>query len=238
MFLSSVELVDTVEATGEREVTFSLNSPDASFPNFAMHLVPILPVHEWADVDDPTSVSNDEPIGSGPFQFNQLRETEFIEYETFDEHPFAPSYSIHRLGTIGNLTSATQAVVNGEYDSVQSIPQSVWGDVREASATSLVQAPSHAVEGIMYNLRRGRPYSDPEFRLALSHMIPREQMLQDIYEGNGTLGGDPIAPANSLWNNPDIEGQPISYDPERARTILEEAGYAWDDDGRLLYPVE
>jgi ABC-type transport system substrate-binding protein len=42
-------------------------------------------------------------------------------------------------------------------------------------------------------------------------------------------------PANEFWHNPDVGH--FTFDKEQARSTLREAGYDWDDDGRLLMPA-
>ncbi len=46
-----------------------------------------------------------------------------------------------------------------------------------------------------------------------------------------------IVEANEFWHNPKV---PIydTYDPDRAREILEEAGFTWDSAGQLYMPAE
>ena len=36
------------------------------------------------------------------------------------------------------------------------------------------------------------------------------------------------------WHNTELEV--IPYDIEKARQVLQDAGYGWDDDGRLHFP--
>jgi peptide/nickel transport system substrate-binding protein len=43
-----------------------------------------------------------------------------------------------------------------------------------------------------------------------------------------------IAPQNEYWHNPNIK--PYPYDLEKAKAILKEAGYRWNEAGQLCYP--
>ena len=43
-----------------------------------------------------------------------------------------------------------------------------------------------------------------------------------------------IAPANAYWHNPAVKANPESIDT--AKKILKEAGYWWDNKGKLHYP--
>jgi peptide/nickel transport system substrate-binding protein len=81
---------------------------------------------------------------------------------------------------------------------------------------------------------RRKPFDDPKFRLALTYAVPREQTLEETFQGYGDVGTSVIAPANEYWTNPKIK--PYPFDLEKARNILKEAGYRWDEKGRLCYP--
>ena len=49
----------------------------------------------------------------------------------------------------------------------------------------------------------------------------------------GHPGGSVIAPANKFWHNADV--MPDPEDIDKAKKILEEAGYTWEK-GKLHYP--
>lgn len=68
------------------------------------------------------------------------------------------------------------------------------------------------------------PFHDRRVRLAMTHAINRQKMIDDIWRGIGEVakGNQPLG---SPGSNPDIE--PWPYDVSRARALLKEAG--WED---------
>jgi peptide/nickel transport system substrate-binding protein len=79
------------------------------------------------------------------------------------------------------------------------------------------------------------PWRDVELRRALHHAIDKEFIVNTLMGGYGVLGKNTIiAPANKFWHNPNMPE--VQFDLNKARKILEEAGYGWDKEGRLLYP--
>jgi peptide/nickel transport system substrate-binding protein len=66
------------------------------------------------------------------------------------------------------------------------------------------------------------PFDNNDLRLALKYAVDREEMVQKILGGYGTVGNDnPIAPTVRYATNPEPVHQ---FDPERARYHLRKAG--------------
>lgn len=234
-YFSILEPLDSAETSG-RDVTFTLAEPTAPFITQGLGRVPIIPKHIWEDIDDPRNYENDELIGSGPFKFERRQRGQFWEFTTWESHPRAPSYDKLRWDLYSNSSAMVQAISRGETDARDRLETAMWDQVQTSQSTTLIFQSSNARDFLIINTRRGMPYSDPAFRRAVSHAVPRERILNQLYDGQGDVGGSMTAPGNEFWHNPDVE--PREFDIETARTILEDAGYAWDDDGRLMYPVE
>ena len=71
-----------------------------------------------------------------------------------------------------------------------------------------------------------RPFSDIRVRQAIDLALNRERFVDEIWGGEAEYNG-PIAWPLEYWALPQEElRRAYPYDPERARTLLEEAGYA------------
>lgn len=82
-------------------------------------------------------------------------------------------------------------------------------------------SPSWSYVG--YNLQRPL-FQDREVRLALTYLIDRERILDEVYMGLGYLISGPFVPHSPYYNH---NVKPIPYDPDKARAILAKAG--WED---------
>lgn len=227
--------IDSIDVDDERTAIFNLAEPYAPFQTLSLSLVPIIPKHIWEGVDNPGEFDNDPPIGSGPFEFSRRREGQLLEYNAVDDHPHSPNIDQLRIRLFGNLSSAQQALLNGEIDGIWDIPTTLQSGVDQSQNVELYFKPSHAIVTLVHNFRRGPPYNDRAFRRAVATAIPNEGISEEIYGGNSGPGGSIISSANEFWHNPDVEH--FEYDIDQARSILRDAGYDWDDDGRLMMPV-
>jgi len=228
-------------AVDGRTVTFNLSEPYAPFTVLALGQVPVIPKHVWEnvteeqDISNPANYENKPPVGSGPFQFARHKDGSFLELEAVDDHPRSPNVDVLRFRLYGNKSTAQQALLRNEIDVLDQLPSTLRGDIENQSGLQLNYQPQHGLRNLLHNERKGRPFSDPAFRRALAHAIPRERIKNQVYDGKAGVGGSIIAEANEFWHNPDVE--PFTYDLEQARTILRDAGYQWDDNDRLLYPT-
>ncbi len=83
---------------------------------------------------------------------------------------------------------------------------------------------------------RLEPFNDPAFRRAIAHVVPKEAIIQNIFKGFAEPADSYVSMAIDYWHNPDLPQ--YEFDLEQARAVLAEAGYSWDDEGRLLKPSE
>jgi peptide/nickel transport system substrate-binding protein len=66
--------------------------------------------------------------------------------------------------------------------------------------------------------------------------MPKEAIENNIFKGFAVPADSYVSLAIDYWHNPDLPQYEFSI--EAARAVLEEAGYTWDSEGRLLAPAE
>ena len=223
--------IESVTADGNN-VEITLSAPNAAFATTALAQVPILPEHVWSAIDDPSSFANDEPVGSGPFKFESRALGEDLRLAAHADHfspPAAPSLVWVVFGSLDGVFAALEA---GEIDVLGDFVSLTQLSILEgAEGIAIESNTGHGVNALHYNMRR-EPFCDLHMRLALSLLVPTEDMIDIVYEGVAAASNGIIAPP--LWANPDLDGVP--YDPDGARAHLEAAGYVFGDDGTLYYP--
>lgn len=75
-------------------------------------------------------------------------------------------------------------------------------------------------------------FRDVRFRQAVSAAIDREGIVRLVFEGRATPLGAHVTPGNKLWVSSAVSRPAQSV--ERARNLLQEAGFSWRADGRLV----
>jgi len=239
---SQVEVIDSVETSGETDLTFSLKRPYAPIFGRVFASVPLLPEHVWSkvpaevDVDSPTDWQNPDPIGSGPFKFESWRRQEELRLTRFDDY-FEPANveAVSHL-TASDVSGAARLLEGGRADALglTTVPPSSIDRLKETENVSVETNRTHGPTLLSFQTNR-LPGSDPAFRRAVAHLIPRKNLVETVLNGYGTVeNGSIITSGNDFWHNPDLPER--RYDPEKARQILRDAGYSWDDEDDLMYP--
>lgn len=237
-FMPFLSMIDSVEATDDRTVVFNLASPFGPFVNVTLSQIVILPEHIWSDIDNPADLAPDEipTVGSGPLQFERYDRGEYKSLTVFEDHFTADRFDI--TGIEFNIYADAEGVFTGLQTG--EIDMTAWrlepGQIplaEEAPELSVVNAPDFGYYHLTFNTRRA-PFDDVDIRRALSHAIDKDTIVDVILDGRGEPGSSVIAPSNPAWHNPDITR--YGYDLDRAREILVEAGYGWNEDGLLVIP--
>jgi len=240
-FQSSLERIENIEITGKNALRFKLTDPHAPLISNLFGSLFILPKHVWekipdeADVDDPLKHPNDNPVGSGPFKFEYWDRGAELKLSAFKEHFSAPKCAGILRITYGSHDAMAAAIERGECDRTRYILKpSLMEDLNNVENVVGKGYPSHGFYALSFNTRKP-PFNDPAFRLALDHVVPKQLIRDIVLSGHASIGGSVIAPVNEFWHNPEVKPHP--NDAEKARKILANAGYSWDEQGRLLYPA-
>lgn len=129
------------------------------------------------------------------------------------------------------LEEATQlalAVENGDIDIALYIDSSLVDEVGEAEGIELVEMTAAEERGIMFNMMEDSVFYDNlALRQAVLYAIDNEAVAEACGYGHGvastvTCGQDGL----TIGYSSDWETSPYSYDPDKARELLAEAGYA------------
>jgi len=75
--------------------------------------------------------------------------------------------------------------------------------------------------------RKQKWFREVKFRQAVSAAVDREAIVRLVYQGRGAALWGLVAPGNRRWGNEKLAHPARS--PERARTLLKEAGFSWSN---------
>ncbi|MCA9161923.1 MAG: hypothetical protein KDA62_03050 [Planctomycetales bacterium] len=173
--------------------------------------------------------ANTTMCGTGPMIFKGWEKQKRVSFERNPDYWGAPFYFSQIIYEfISNPNTARQKVLQGELDLAGYSEADQFVEDRnhekvKAGEVRLIDFPRTAYRYMGYNLRRPK-FSDPKVRWALSHAVPVQQIIDEIYHGLATRMNGPFLPG-SKFANPDLE--PIPFDLEKSKQLLEEAG--WKD---------
>lgn len=211
--------VEEINKVDDQTVEFRLNAPDAEFvlKLCRMGIVPKAYVEE---------VGNDEfnvnPVGTGPFRYVEWIPEERVVLERNAEYWDAPLPYLDGL-TFTPITEESvlvAALETGEVELIQRAVPPEQAPVLDATEGIVVEFfPYLYSHFIALNQNLVEAFKEKAVRQAIAYSIDREAITEVL--GSGTPGYGPLPVASSYFN-PDLPY--YSYDPEKARAILDEAG--------------
>src|SRR5262249_59575153 len=114
------------------------------------------------------------------------------------------------------------ALLNGEGALALAIPPHLAQRVEAASGVKVVGVPS--VENMFLAMNPNYPpWNNTKLRQAVGYAIDREAIIKSVFQGKASLLEGPIGPGQYAYS-PDVKPK-YSFDPERARQLLKEAGF-------------
>src|SRR5207302_2035436 len=214
--------VDRVDATDKNTVTFTLKSPFAPFLSY-MDLA-IVPQAAAQKSDFGT-----KPIGTGPFKVDTWNTGDSIDLSANDGfYGGRPNLDRVRVKVVPDNSARVVGLESGDLDFVQS-PVSPQDVSRVQSAAKLKVDRTPAAGYTYVSLNTADPIlSDKRVRQALSHLVNKQQIIDTIYKGIGKPANGPIVPG--MWAySADIPA--YDYSPDKARQVLDDAGWKLGADG-------
>jgi peptide/nickel transport system substrate-binding protein/oligopeptide transport system substrate-binding protein len=227
MFEGKADEWSGIKAVDKYTLEFTLKEPFAPFLTVltynAFGVLPKEDVEKWgADFDF-------HPVGSGPFTFEEWVQDQRVtlkknpNYWGKDENgnqlPYLDGWE---LVVIPDSTVAWEEFKKGNIDIMRDVPDNLVSDARVMLGENMLEGPQPGIYYYGFSMGKEPFKSNKTLRHALNYAVDRERISNLVLEGlwypaNGIL------PPSMPGYNPDLKG--YTYDPEKAKQLLEEAGY-------------
>ncbi|MEJ6404210.1 ABC transporter substrate-binding protein [Yoonia sp. 2307UL14-13] len=164
------------------------------------------------------------PIGTGPFTFTDWVQGDRIELtRNADYWGEAPALESATFRFISDPTAAFAAVMAEDVDAFIGFPAPENLPQFEADPRFQVLVGNTEGETILSTNNKMPPFDNPLVREAIAHAIDRQAIIDGAMFGLGTPIGTHFAPHNPAYL--DLTSK-SPFDPDRARELLAEAGFA------------
>ncbi|MFC1850311.1 peptide-binding protein [candidate division CSSED10-310 bacterium] len=249
---STIEPVERVHASDDRTVIFFLKYPFS--PSLQrLGRVFIVPQHrlderglaletERRQLSKPvtflTSQFNREPIGTGPYLFQEWKTAQYIKLTKnvhYYDQKHQPKISELLIKIIPNRTAAFNILQKNSLDvlrarSMQYLRFQRLPSLQQDFIAKKFFEPAYYYVG--YNLSSEKPFfNDKMVRQAMTHAVDRQAFIDKALYGLGHICTGPFY-FRSWALNPNIE--PLPYDLVKASKLLEAAGWHDSDGNGIL----
>lgn len=176
-----------------------------------------------------------EPAGSGPYVFKEWRKGESITLarnEAYWDKPVNLRGAVFRYYSDAN--AMTTAMLAGQLDIVSNLttPEAI-GQFENNQRYRVLDGASNGEVVLGFN-HSAEPMKKLQVRQAINYAIDRKALMDAAWGGKGTLIGSMVSPLVPWYED---LSKTYTYDPEKAKTLLKEAGYESGLKLRLRIPT-
>lgn len=225
--------IDSFETeTGTDTVTVHLSAPDVPAAQLIASTTLIVPEHIWADVEDPTTWRNPDPVGTGPYTLGNFAPQQYT-VDKFQGYWQADTVAAEHL--ILPATNTQLDVATKGYDWAYSFISDVEGAWVDAGNQNTYWFPPGGTIALLPNLTKA-PFNDVNVRLGLSTALDRAAVGDAAAEGYMDVAGQTniLLPNQADVLNPEIpDSGLITQDTIAALEHFAAAGYT-QQGGKLL----
>lgn len=210
--------IDTIEATGEHEVTFHLKEPN---PFFLFDLSDNHALMLNSGQEDPGTAFN----GTGPYEVEQYLPEDRIVLTKNEDYFREGLPKLDRIVFIffNDEAAKVDALRSERVDLAMQMPTELYESLEGESGIVRHEVATNAFD--LVRLRADRePGDDPRVMRALRLATDRQAIFDLVLQGHGAIGRDsPVGPTYTQYYTEETELP--GRDVQRARELLADAGY-------------
>jgi peptide/nickel transport system substrate-binding protein len=210
-----------VEAVDAQTVTFTLCNPDVAFPSkVAFSALGIFPEEQLEEAS--TGAPVDSPIGTGPYKLEAWEKGSQIVL-TANEDYWGDAPGIPTVVFRWSEESAQRLVElqSGGVDGIDNVGTEDFETVSGDSNLQLIEREPLNVFYLGFNVDKP-PFDNEQLRQAIGYAVDKDRIIENFYP-EGSIAADQFLPPGIPQYQDGAET--FTYDPDRARELLTEAGY-------------
>lgn len=231
----------SVTRISEREVQFQLLNSYSLFEDLLKELRPI-PKKLFADLSAANfrlSLYNLEPIGSGPYQYQQLEKRRDGFIEGYEFHTFqgysrvgtSPYITTFRIQFYENEQKLLNAYNLGLIQGFHTALPSLYDEV--AINSQRIDIPTTKYYAVFFNKNANSLLASQTIREALSLATDKERIIRDVFNQTALISNGPIPPTmksytkevDALWE----------YNPTKAEELIKTQGWEKDEQTGIFF---
>jgi peptide/nickel transport system substrate-binding protein len=247
---SAVANFASVTAVDDRTVAITTKQPQASI---LATDVPIVPEHVWASrvgqIGTATTTEQLPVVGSGPYVVTGYQEGQSVTLSANDRFwRGRPHVDLLQFVRYENTDAAVQGLLKGDVDLVRDLTPAQFDALSGNPAIARNEGRNRRFTELLINWSNpsgvdGQPFGDGHpalrdvrVRQSLHHAVDAGAVVERVKQGYSEPGYGIIPPVYPDWTFTPTDAERRGYAPERAKALLDEAGYRPGPDGGRVGP--
>lgn len=226
----NTDWIASAEKLGDHEVRIHLDSPFPAAIEYLAGPTPIYPKAYFEEVG--LDGFAQAPIGSGPYRVTEIETGRHVVMELFEDYP---ADSPRATPTIGNLVfryipdgeTRLAELMTGGVDWLWRVPADQADHLEAVPGIEVTSGETMRIAYLRMDAagRTGadNPFTHLEVRRAVNHAIDRQAIVDNLIRGGSRVVNTACFP-EQFGCHQDV--MVYDYDPDQARALLAEAGYA------------
>jgi peptide/nickel transport system substrate-binding protein len=223
----------TAKVVDANTLEIKTSIPDPRLPALGAYIIP-KHIYEKVSKDDLPNYTAEDKIGGGPFMLGEVSKefTRLVRNPNwFGKKPVMDEV-IFRFYADSN--AEFQALKSGEIDALDSVPVQSYAGLKDSGTITGIAGNQGAFNELSMNSGcssspgNGNPaLTDKKVRQAINYAIDRDLLVEKNLVGHGIPGTAIVPSADPAWDLKVPAGKLYKYDPAKAKSLLDEAG--WKD---------
>ncbi|MEE8348460.1 MAG: ABC transporter substrate-binding protein [Acidobacteriota bacterium] len=212
-------IIERIEVIDKYTVRFHLKEPNAGFgATYFGGNAPIIP---------PETFDSDHPVGSGPFQFVEWKPRQYLKVRRFEHYwntglPYVEEIIFR---PVVDDTVRYTGLLAGDLDFAFSLPFAQLPMLSSSPPAGIVPSIKGGSRWFFLNLHTQRgPLKEVRVRQAIAYALDKNVIMEGVSWGYSKPEAQPYPPG-SEWYFPDVDDPYMEPNLERARSLLQQAGY-------------
>jgi peptide/nickel transport system substrate-binding protein len=212
---ASISYIDQkqLKKLDDRTVRITLEFANAGFPD---------DLGQYFNAIVPTDYDVENPVGTGPFQYKSFtpgQQSEFTKFADYweDGKPYVDSLTIIDFP---DDTARVNALLGGQVEVIDNLPAAQIQSVKSNPNFRVLSSETGAWQPFTMRVDQA-PFDDVRVRQAFRLMVDREQMVQQVLSGQGSVANDLYARYDPMYAS-DLPQR--AQDLEQAKSLLKQAG--------------
>ncbi|RDV43852.1 ABC transporter substrate-binding protein [Leifsonia sp. ku-ls] len=242
-FYGQLGNLDTAKAVSKTRVEFTLTKPDSSIVEEIGFWGNIVPKHVFEKADSVATFPNDGKDGgwvsAGPYKLTKVQVGQSYTLDRVDDYPLVKGGTplsakvVYRV--FPDINTEILALQSGEVDAIaNALPPAQVAKLKSTSGITVTEAVGLGYAHMTYNMNNP-VLAKLEVRQALSQAVDYDAIRKVVLQGQAvSTGSSPLMPVLKDYYDPSIKE--YAFDTEKARSLMEKAGYTAGADG--MFPVK
>ncbi len=229
---STYTVIDRVDVVDPYTINVHTAKPDPALLNRMTGFSMVQMAPKWTEANAEPGGVLKSANGTGPYKYvSWSPNQDFVVASNEQYWGGAPQIKNVRMKIIGEQATRVAALRSGEIHVAKDMPPEEVDGINKSGRQTARAVASNRVPYYTFEVRKA-PVDNVKLRQAINYAVDWDAIIQGVLLGNGTRIAT-VLPPWTVGYDPSLK--PYSYDPDKAKSLMKDAGFASGFDVNIWY---